>query len=219
MNIRRIQYARVPRVEMLNHNFDPGEKHLVVTFEVDGYASPPANDFLTIYQALAALLPTLSKHKCCEQWENTPLYLQETEGVSLKWVGEVADIAHLVEHVIVDLQCAIAGMRKCSGITCGHREPENRFDLILECTDPEVGVFSAYFATYLVAAMFEKPRLSLKYRDIITAARMIIHEPDLITDSTVLAGRMSVCAVRAEWVWSALRAFGLVNTETEKVSP
>jgi hypothetical protein len=36
MNIRRIQYARVPRVEMLNHNFDPDQKHLVVTLDVDG---------------------------------------------------------------------------------------------------------------------------------------------------------------------------------------
>jgi hypothetical protein len=179
---------------------------------------PPANDFHTIYHALAKLLPTLSQHKCCEQWENTPLYLQETEGVSVKWVGEVADVAHLVEHVIVDLQCAISGMRKCSGITCGHKDPENRFDLFLQCTDPEVGVFSAYFATYLVAAMFEKPRLSLRYRDIIKAARIVIHEPDLITDSTILCKRMSVCPVRAEWAWSALRAFGLVRTVTEEVA-
>ena len=48
MQIRRIQYARVPKIGMLNHNFDPEREHLVVTLDVDGYTSPPANGFLTI---------------------------------------------------------------------------------------------------------------------------------------------------------------------------
>ena len=213
MHIQRIQYARVPQIQALNHNFRPERRHLVVTLDVDGYQPPSTNGFLTIYQALAGHFPTLAKHSCCEQWENTPLFLNETEGVSIKWVGEVADVAHLVEHVIVDMQCAISGMRICSGITCGHKSPENRFDLFIECDDPSVGAFSAHYAVYLVAAMFAKPRLSTRYRDVVRSARMIATGPNGIHNGCDLARRMEWTPARGEWAYTALQAFGLVDTK------
>jgi hypothetical protein len=210
MHIRRIQYARVPKIRMLNHNFRDDRNHLVVTMDVEGYDPPQTNGFLTIYRALARLFPTLSDHSCCEEWENTPLYLQETQGVSMKWVGEVADVAHLVEHVIVDLQCAVTSMSRCSGVTCGHRDPENRFDLFVECDDPYVGAFSAHFATFLVASMFAKPRLSPHYRDIVQAAHWAHTQPGRI-DRAELAAALAMCPIRAQWAISALERFEFFN--------
>lgn len=214
MQIRRIQYARVPKIRLLNHNFRDDRQHLVVTLDVHGYDPPRTNDFLTIYNALALLFPTLTQHSCCEEWESTPLYLQEQEGVSIKWVGEIADVAHLVEHVIVDLQCAITSMSRCSGVTCGHRDPEHRFDLFVECNNPTVGAFSTHFATFLVASMFGKPRLSLRYRDIVDAARLVTTASDAPRDGKVLAARLGFCATRGRWAYSALETFGLVENRS-----
>lgn len=215
MHIVRIQYARVPQIRLLNHNFRPEAKHLVVTLDVDGYAPPGTNDFLTIYHALSDLFPTLHRHSCCEEWENTPLFLNEEEGVAIKWVNEPADVAHLVEHVIVDLQCAVSGMRICSGITCGHRQPENRFDLFVECENPTVGAFAAHFATYLVGAMFSKPRLSHRYRDIVDTARLIARGNNGFHDGCELAARMHWSNPHGHWVYTALTAFGMVEPKTE----
>lgn len=215
MHIQRIQYARVPQIRLLNHNFRPERKHLVVTLDVDGYQPPSTNDFLTIYHGLSDLFPTLHKHSCCEEWENTPLFLNEEEGVAIKWVNEPADVAHLVEHVIVDMQCAISGMRICSGITCGHRSPENRFDLFVECEDPKVGAFTAHFAAYLVAAMFSKPRLSHRYRDIVKTAGMIANGENGFHDGCELAQRMHWSNAHGHWVYTALTAFGMVGSNTE----
>jgi len=202
---------------MLNHKFREDSSHLIVTLDVEGFLPPDTSDFLTIYHALAGLFPTLAKHSCCEQWENTPLFVQSVEGVSIKTVGEVADVAHLVEHVIVDLQCAISGMRLCSGITCGHRAPENRFDLFVECIDPKVGAFSAHLATYLVASMFYKPRLSRRYRDIVSAARLIASEPALASDPVMLAHRLDRCPTVGRWLCAALMSFGLINNPQGEV--
>jgi len=215
MLIRSIQYARVPQIRMLNHNFRPERKHLVVTLDVEGYHPPETNGFLTIYHALAALFPTLARHTCCEEWENTPLYLHEQRGVAIKWVDEVADVAHLVEHVIVDLQCAVSGMRLCSGITCGHRSPENRFDLFVECIDPRVGGFAANYAAYLVGAMFAKPRLSLRYRDVVQAARLLIETRTTVRDGVELARWMSWPPTRGRWAFAALQAFGFLEKEED----
>ena len=87
------------------------------------------------------------------------MFLQETDGVSIKTVGEVADIAHLAEHVIVDLIVAISSTQLCSGITCGHRHPENRFDLFIECAHLHLGVFAANYAVYMIRRLFHRPRL------------------------------------------------------------
>ena len=213
MLIRCIQYARVPQIRMLNHSFRPERKHLIVTLDVEGYQPPRTNGFLTIYHALAGLFPTLSRHSCCEQWENTPLYLHEQQGVAIKWVDEVADVAHLVEHVIVDLQCAVSGMRVCSGITCGYRSPENRFDLFVECIDPRVGGFAANFAAYLVGAMYYKRRLSSRYRDVVLSARLLADTRTSARDGLELARWMAWSPMRGQWVFAALRAFGFLNGE------
>jgi len=213
MQIIRIQYARVPKIRMLNHRFRPDVNHLVVTLDVNGYAPPASNDFLKIYHALAELFPTLSRHSCCEEWENTPLFLREEPGVSIKSVGEVADVAHLVEHVIVDLQCSVSGMRQCSGITCGHRSPENRFDLFVECLDPRVGVFAAMFATSLVTAMLTRSRLSQRHRNLATAARLVLEDPGLALDPGLLSLRMQCCPATARWALLELASFGLVDLE------
>jgi len=198
---------------MLNHHFHPERKHLIVTLDVEGYNPPRTNDFLTIYRGLAALLPTLNRHTCCDQWENTPLFLHEHPGVSIKSVGEVADVAHLVEHVIVDLQCRVANLPVCSGITCGHREQENRFDLFVECPDARVGGFATHFAVYLVGAMFAKPRLSRRYRDIIDAAQVLVATECYPRSSSELTQWMGWSALRGRWAYAALMALGLLPVE------
>lgn len=213
MQIIRIQYARVPRIQMLNHRFRPDINHLIVTLDVNGYQPPVTNDFVKIYRELAALFPTLSHHSCCEEWENTPLFLHEEPGVSIKSVGEVADVAHLVEHVIVDLQCAVSGMRQCSGITCGHRAPENRFDLFVECLDPRVGVFAAMFATSLVSTMLKRSRLSQRHRNLAAAARLILEDPDLAANPAVLSLKMQCCPTMARWAVAELASMGMVSLE------
>lgn len=215
MQILRIQYVRVPKIQMLNHRFRPDAKHLVVTLDVEGYDPPATPDFLSMYRALADLFPTLSHHSCCEQWENTPLFLQEAEGVSIKAVGEAADVAHLIEHVMVDLQCAISQMRLCSGITCGYRTPENRFDIFVECTDPRVGAFSARLATFLVSMLLHKPRLSRRYRDLVDAARFVAADPNLETDHLELSKRMGRCPVVSRWALAGLRALGFIEGQEE----
>jgi hypothetical protein len=41
-------------------------------------------------------------------------------------------------------------MDSCSGITCGYKNPEHRFDLFIECREEDVGRFSSFFSVNLV---------------------------------------------------------------------
>jgi len=208
MHIISIRYGHFPQIRMLNHRFRENARHLMVTLDVEGYAPPATHDFFSIYRALARVFPTLSQHQCCEQWENTPLFLQKTEGVSIKTIGEVADVAHLAEHMIVDLLVAISSARICSGVTCGHREPENRFDLFIECENICLGVFAANFAVHLIRRLFIRTRLSSRYGKVVEAARFFLAHPNGRDPEETMMARLGFSPGLARMTANHLRIFG-----------
>jgi hypothetical protein len=50
-------------------------------------------------------------------------------------------------------------MDSCSGITCGYKNPEHRFDLFIECKDEKVGRFSTFFAVDLMKRLLSGKNL------------------------------------------------------------
>lgn len=180
----------------------------MVTLDVEDYAPPLTRDFFSIYHALTRVFPTLSQHQCCEEWENTPLFLQETNGVSIKTVGEIADVAHLAEHVIVDLIVAISSTRRCSGITCGHQHPENRFDLFIECEHIHLGVFATNFAVHLIRRLFARSRLSSRYMKVVQAAQYFFAHPNGDDPQQTIISHLGYTPGLARMVANHLRVFG-----------
>ncbi|MFH2054542.1 MAG: hypothetical protein ABIJ61_01170 [bacterium] len=150
MNLLAIYYGEFNEIEQLYSRFHPGKMKLKIVVDVDDRIDDARETFLNLYRHATRLLPTLSQHSCCEEWEAAPLYLTREQGVSIKRLGETADFPHLLEHLIVDLQCLLSGMNTCSGVTCGWKKPETRFDLFIECDDPRIGVFAACFGTHLI---------------------------------------------------------------------
>ena len=213
MRIISIRHGRFPQIRMLNHRFREDANHLMVTLDVEDYAPPRTRDFFSVYHSLARVFPTLARHKCCEKWENTPLFLQETEGVSIKTVGEVADVAHLVEHLIVDLVVAISAVRVCTGITCGHRHPENRFDLFIECEEAGLGVFTTNFAMYLIRHLFTRPRLSRRYAKVVQAARWLYTNFEGNDPCVTIMSQLGYSPGLARMVTNHLRVFQFFEEE------
>lgn len=114
-------------------------------------------DFSLVYRKLLKLLPTLEKHKCGEDLLKG---LENHKEIPSGEVEGMTHIAHLTEHVIIDLQSNITKMNSCSGITCGYIKPEHRFDLFIECRDEGVGRFSAFFAVDLMKRLLFDKHLS-----------------------------------------------------------
>ncbi len=147
MEIKKVSYGEFPEVFGLNKRFKPGGKKLKVVLDVFVPKSKKRIDFSFVYRKLLKLLPSLEKHKCGEDLFKD---LKNHKEIHTKKVEEITHIAHLIEHVIIDLQSNITKMDSCSGITCGYRRPEHRFDLFIECRDEKVGRFSTFFAVDLM---------------------------------------------------------------------
>jgi hypothetical protein len=150
MEILAIYYGDFPEIERLYERFAEGRNKLKVVVDVTDQIPDRREKFVELYQFASRWFPTLREHSCCEDLAATPLALTEEKDVSIRRVDEIADFPHLLEHLIVDLQCTLAGMGVCSGITCGWKNPEHRFDLFVECDDPRIGVFAACFGTHLI---------------------------------------------------------------------
>lgn len=147
MEIRDISYGEFPEVFGLNKRFKPGGKKLKVVLDVFVPQNDKGIGFPWVYRKLLKLLPTLEKHKCGENlFEGLRDHKENPQGKA----EQMTHIAHLIEHVIIDLQSNITKMDSCSGITCGYKNPEHRFDLFIECRDEEVGRFSTFFAVDLL---------------------------------------------------------------------
>ncbi len=59
-------------------------------------------------------------------------------------------LAHLIEHVAIDLTVGAAGGGRCSGVTCAWRDRLDRFDLFLESPDPALARATVLLAAALV---------------------------------------------------------------------
>ncbi len=143
-------YGDFPDVEKLYSRFDRGLSKIKVVVDVDQSIDCSRERFIELYRSMARVFPSISRHSCCEGWESAPLYAAAEKGVSVKRIGELADFPHLLEHLMVDVQCNVGKMKSCSGITCGWKKPESRFDLFVECDDPRIGIFAACFAANLM---------------------------------------------------------------------
>ncbi len=216
MDIREISYGEFREISDLNPRFRPGSRKVKIVLDVhDSEARPVPADLSGIFRKLKNLLPSLEKHQCGEHLFDEAK--SDHKRLPEEPLERLADIAHIMEHVIIDLQSKITGMNTCSGITCGHKSPSNRFDLFVECEEKRVGVFSALFAANLLDRLLSERSVSKRYCALVDLARYVYRKDRLqqVASIDVLVSQISLeFGWRRDFVVPLLRIlrdFGLMN--------
>lgn len=173
MKIIEMKWGKFPQVDQLNPKFIPGSTRLKATLEIspDGLEKRDLKDYI---RELTQLFPSLKRHRC-ENEHGLTTSFQPKPG--LKQVDEATDIAHLIEHMVIDLQCSLGQMRSCSGITCAYWTPENRYDIFVECRDRKVGVFALRLAGEIAEEILIEGKFGPKYKKLLQLARFIQETP------------------------------------------
>ncbi len=192
MKLISVQYGDFEEIEHLNPNFQKNFLKLKLTLDMLSPKEIYIENFPRLMFTLIEALPNLRYHQCSHgekrhlKREYDPSHLISP----IKIIGDVIDTVHLLEHTILELQCQISEMDVCSGLTCNYWEPENRFDVFVECTEPNIAIFSSNVA---IAALkniiyntndFDLPSLS----DTVAIAKQIYSRG--ITDADELAGAL-----------------------------
>jgi hypothetical protein len=157
VDVKKVSYGEFPEIFGLNKRFKPGGKKLKVVLDILVPKSKKRTNLSSTYRKLIKLLPSLEKHKC---GENLFRDLKDHKRIPSEKIEGITNIAHLIEHMIIDLQSNITKMDSCSGITCGYKNPEHRFDLFIECRDERMGRFSTFFAVDLMKRLLSEKSIS-----------------------------------------------------------
>jgi len=176
IKITSISYGSYKAVSYLHRNFRKGVKRMRVGLEINRSSRKNAR-FLFIFHQLLQVLPTLASHQCCERWMGPEVAPELGNGIPMKKLGGNTDLAHLIEHIMIDLICRLGEMKTCSGLTCGYQSPRNRFDLFVESSGKKVGAFSANLAVFMVNSLLMDKKLPPHTKETIQLAKLVFSNP------------------------------------------
>jgi len=156
--IQDVQAGPFPEASRLHPGFVPGLPRIRMTIDLGAeFRGRAAMLGSAEIDALRDFCPHLAEHDC---GGGDPIsILLAGQGGSEMPVDDDAEsrderdglsLAHLIEHVAIEIIVTVSGQSRCSGATCAHQGRLDRFDIFLECADPLVGRAAAILATALV---------------------------------------------------------------------
>jgi len=158
--IRDVAVGPFPEAVSLHPGFTPGVPRVRLTIDVGlGLRKKPGPLGVEETKALLEFCPRLLDHDCgaggsLRRFLNGAHRLAGTvssipaDGATDERDG--LNLAHLIEHVAIELIVGVTRAPRCSGATCAHAGRLDRFDIFLECTDPLAGRAAAILAAALV---------------------------------------------------------------------
>ena len=164
-----------PEINNFNPRLKKGSRRLKLTIDTISPRALYLERFPSLLFSILDLFPNIKRHRCghSQVHENFRDYDTSHLLAPIKIMGDVIDTVHLLEHVTLELQCQIGGMDVCSGLTCNYWEPENRFDVFVECEEPALGLFSCNFAMDVLQKLIYGPEESIEVDDPIALARSL----------------------------------------------
>ena len=156
--IREVRVGFFPEVSRLHPGFVPGIPRVRLTLDVGArLRRNPATLHAEGRAALLDLCPRLRDHDCGAGDEiHHLLAADEGAGAGARATAPDSDeqdglaVAHLIEHVAIEMIVGVSGVLRCSGVTCAHRDRLDRFDIFLESLDPLLGRAAAVLAAAVV---------------------------------------------------------------------
>ena len=192
LSLLELTHGTFPRIQPLNPAFRPSSRKLKLTLRIRGGPSlPPAREFIA---PLSEILPSLSEHSCCGANTLRESFFHDgaRPRCDMPETDNGVDLAHLVEHAIIDILHFIARMRICSGVTCAYTEPPDHYDVFVESPGETVGRTSAVIAVNLVSDLLEGFPPDPAYRCVMSLAR-------LARDHAGLDIGSRIAELRARW--------------------
>ena len=178
--IRDVQTGPFPEATRLHSGFVPGIPRIRMTLDLGaGFRGGAAPLGRAEIEALRDFCPHLADHDCGGDDAIPALLAGKVAGdasadflVENGGGGDGLCLAHLIEHVAIEIIVAVTGRPRCSGATCAYAGRYDRFDIFLECVDPFAGRAAAVLAAALVRdlRLRRMTRLALhrRCRDLLT---------------------------------------------------
>ncbi len=220
IKIIKIEYGAFPPASRLNHKIASDSLLLHATLDIRWDDPAPAPAVARCEKALLAFSPSFKRHECRgpQAYHVVPGNGRkagaaggpEPPGTGQPFDGALA-LVHLIEHVMIDFQCAITDQKRCSGITAAHRGVPGRYDLIVESPDCGIARCCLALALSSVSAATDGSFPGAVERDILQVARAAYMRPWRSLTAADLARELGWTEARAGRALGALRDVGYLS--------
>ena len=214
IRVTKIDCGPYPAAPNFNPKISPTAQLLFVTLEILTLPSHPIDVLRRLESSLLAISPRFLKHECRGP---DAYHVFRGNGHPSDKTGKgnglepALAIAHLIEHAVIDFQCAITGLKRCSGITAAFRGHRRRFDLMIECPDSRVGRCSLALALAWITESLEGLPSGADQREILDAARLVYERRGQRLTPTEVAAALSWSEARAARALAALQQVGYLQ--------
>src|SRR5881296_3520261 len=183
-----------------------------LTLELNLPAAPTGPTPAAFIAPLSQVMPSLTRHRCCgdNRIHETFFTRERRRACAMRETDETVDVAHLLEHLVIDFQHDIADMRICSGVTCGYERPRHRYDLFIESPGPAVSRLCVDLARALMNDLLRGAAPDPIYPGIAKLARQFHRSPGR-TVSAAAAARIVALERRSRQALRALQQAGFIE--------
>lgn len=181
MKLIATKHDYFPDIDAYNPRFRIGSLRLKLTIDTLSPRKFYLNRFPALLFDVLDLFPRIKHHRCAHGKSESRFRDYNTGHwmAPIRIIGDVIDTVHLLEHVILELNCQIGGMEICSGLTCNYWEPENRYDVFIECDDFALGIFSTNFGLKLFHQLLYGQKFAHDVRELMLLAGILYEQPEI----------------------------------------
>lgn len=224
ITILSVDHGLFPGASSFNLQISPEEPLLLAGLSIHWEETKPRPVLVRIEKILAAFSSSFSAHQCRGPHSyrifgpsapkapasHTHPRGNEGQGPGIAHFDPCLALAHLIEHAIIDIQCSITDQPRCSGFTGGHREPPDRYDLMVECPHYLLGRFCLALAVTWVTSAAMGHELGREERLILSSARRVFRMNGRAWTSLRLARELEITEGEADRALKALTEVGFL---------
>ena len=210
-----------PESLTLNRRFRPDVQRIKLAVEIEWEPFGRSKALGRLEESLVALSPTLRQHECFGQ--SGYRILRGLDGRRREADVEVTGIelplavAHLLEHLMIDMVATLTGESLISGATGARWDSRQRFDIFVECPDVAVAPLVVRLSVSWMKAMLAGRELDGTGRPALELAQQIYAGAGRGFDPTAWARRQRRDPHRVASALRWLQRNGFVRREKDRV--
>jgi len=209
MNLLGVEYGVFPEIVQFNRNFLPDSMKLRYVLETtieNPLVSTPKELNLEDFHPYFQTLKTHSCGQCIAADNEASGYVHESSKKILS-LNKPIDIAHYMEHMVLDLQYQLSKPEQLSGVTLKMSNTENQFITYVECTDPRIGVFSVNVVLAMMHQALYAGSIDPRYHFVLRLARRLRESGISSVSITEIQKEFACDAHLANYCINTLNAF------------
>ena len=184
IDVRGAVVGMHPEALALNPRFRPDASRLKLQLKIEWDSATPAQ-IRELQDSLGDLSPSLKNHSCHGPREYR---VQQPATLSSEDEGALEPglaLAHLIEHVIIDVVAFVTGARTVSGATGAPSDLSKPFDVFVECPDPAVARLATHLALHWIVTLLNGQSLNGTGPSALRLARHLYrHRPHTVNSCT-----------------------------------